>query len=300
MKKCLVITAFNRPQHLEKTLQSALKHCENIPVWIFIDGPRGVEDVINVKTCKDVAIEFKNQYRYEAKIFTSDENRGLAQSIINAANTAFSIYEYVIFLEDDIVTSKEFYKFMDLCAEVYEHNANVMQVSGFNYNNKHVNTDTLKSYFLPFTTSWGWATWRRAWQHFNNDHNHWQHYFSSIGRRRRFDAFGGFYNQLQRNYSGTIHTWAVFWYATVFEQQGLVIYPETSLIKNIGHDGTGENCGTSNLQNVNLLQSEFTKISFPENDKISKLYTFNIVYKFVLQRLKNKIKKAFFYDKKTY
>jgi hypothetical protein len=61
-----------------------------------------------------------------------------------------------------------------------------------------------------------------------------------------------YYNQVNLNKKNKIKTWAVFWYANCFLNNGLSLHPKRSYCMNIGHDGTGTNCGVDTVFNVIL------------------------------------------------
>ncbi len=65
--------------------------------------------------------------------------------------------------------------------------------------------------------------------------------------RFNLDGAHNFWGQVTANVSGKLNTWAIFWYATIFEHNGLCLNPTVSYVQNIGLDGSGENCGQGNL-----------------------------------------------------
>jgi hypothetical protein len=106
------------------------------------------------------------------------------------------------------------------------------------------------TFFIKPTSCWGWATWKHAWAYFEKnvekqiqqleDKNAWKDFTLN-------NAYPSFKEQLFLNREGKLNTWAIFWYTSVFLKDGLSLHPGKSLVQNIGHDGTGENCG-SNIQ----------------------------------------------------
>ncbi|MFT6127432.1 MAG: hypothetical protein ACJAVA_001922 [Flavobacteriaceae bacterium] len=65
-----------------------------------------------------------------------------------------------------------------------------------------------------------------------------------------------------------MNTWAIFWYATVFKREGLSLHPSKSLVNNIGHDSSGDNCGESTIYCSQVHDKPV--VIFP--DKISECY----------------------------
>ncbi|WP_426993725.1 hypothetical protein [Methylomonas sp. CM2] len=79
-------------------------------------------------------------------------------------------------------------------------------------------------------------------------------------RHFNLDGTCDFWSQVKLNASKRINTWAIFWYATIFENNGLCLTPRYSLIENIGLDGTGENCGHNNAFKVYLENQSNLKL----------------------------------------
>ena len=84
---------------------------------------------------------------------------------------------------------------------------------------------------------WGWATWYNKWRHFKKN----QKDLLKIGQKKKIKKFNlddsyNFWSQVIRNNNNKINTWAIFWYATIFENKGLCLYPKGSLVLNLGND----------------------------------------------------------------
>ena len=57
------------------------------------------------------------------------------------------------------------------------------------------------------------------------------------------DGVYDFWSQVKANKEGKINTWAIFWYATIFKNNGLCLNPVRTFVKNIGLDESGTHCG---------------------------------------------------------
>ena len=66
------------------------------------------------------------------------------------------------------------------------------------------------------------------------------------------DDSGHHWQQILDNASGLINSWDIFWYATIFEQNGLCLTPTRSLTKNIGHDGSGTYTPRTRIYDTNV------------------------------------------------
>jgi hypothetical protein len=107
---------------------------------------------------------------------------------------------------------------------------------------------------------WAWATWADRWQHFEKAPEKLIKAWDKE-KIKRFNLDGAidFWWQVKSNYFGKMDTWAIFWYASIFEQNGLCLNPTRPLVENIGHDGSGVNCGVNNLYVKNKLQTHVAK-----------------------------------------
>jgi hypothetical protein len=110
-----------------------------------------------------------------------------------------------------------------------------------------------ETFFFRAATSWGWATWARAWQHFNPDVEALMKQFDAE-QKHQFSIEGSmnFWKQMQELKSGKNNSWAIRWYASIFLKGGLTLNPAHSLVSNIGHDGSGVHSGINEIYNVSI------------------------------------------------
>ncbi len=104
---------------------------------------------------------------------------------------------------------------------------------------------------------YGWATWADRWRYFEKNPKKIVQEFSRKDIRR-FNLEGGkkFWKQLKANKKGKISTWAIFWYATIFKNQGLCLNPSHSFVRNIGFDSSGTHClNKEDKDNLSLCQN---------------------------------------------
>jgi hypothetical protein len=248
----IVLFVFNRPWHTAQTLVSLAHNnlAKKSDLIIFSDGPKTSNDISKVMKVRKYIKGLKGFK--SIKVIEQQKNIGLALSIINGVSKVINQHEKVIVMEDDIVTSPYFLTYMNDALDFYNHQEKVMHISGYMYpinNNKKLEN----TFFLKPATCWGWATWKRAWKHFNKDANFLLETFSKKNIYE-FNLNGGFdyFKQVKQNKNGRKNTWAVFWYASIFIQKGLSLHPFQSFVSNIGHDGRGIHCTESNNFDVEL------------------------------------------------
>lgn len=244
MTSPVALFVFNRPQHARYTVESLRQNklaavCD---LFIFSDGAKTEIDdakVAEVRAYLKTINGFRSIHIVERK-----NNFGLANSIIDGVTKLCADFDRVIVLEDDLIVSCAFLEYMNLALDQYSSEHKVMQISGNMF--PLLNPKALPStFFCSVTTSWGWATWKRAWDKFEPDA---QKLAGEIKKRnlcRQFDAGGNYFQMLLRQARGEIDSWAIRWYASVFLSGGLCLHPSLSLVANIGHDGTGTHCNIS-------------------------------------------------------
>lgn len=240
----VVLFVYNRPLHTKRTVE-ALKNNElahESDLIIFSDAPKNPEastKVAEVRQYIKTIDGFKS-----IKIVERDENWGLANSIIDGVAAVVNEYGRIIVLEDDLVTSSYFIAFMNNALDVYQNEERVMHISGYMF---PINISGLpETFFLRTASCWGWATWDRAWRSFKKEPERLLRDFSwEAISRFNMDGAYNFWIQVEQNANRTKNTWAIFWYASVFEAGGLCLHPAISMVSNIGHDDTGEHCKSS-------------------------------------------------------
>jgi hypothetical protein len=250
----IVLFVYNRLDHTIRTIEALKKNelAHNSRLIIYADAPKHVSDnhdVLSVRNYIKSIDGFK-----KVTIFERKENWGLANSIIDGVTKIVNEYGKIIVLEDDLVTSPYFLKFMNDALKVYEENKRIWEVGGYIYPTSYESKRDF--FFAPYITSWGWATWKDRWKYFERDAKKLINIFNKkkIKKFNLDNSDNNLWVQVIKNAEGKLHTWAVFWYATVFLNNGLTIYPKRSMVQNIGHDGSGMNCGKSDLFRVNLAE----------------------------------------------
>ena len=234
----IVLFIYNRPEHTERTVASLAANAlaAESDLIVYADGSK--------KTEHDRAVNAARAVAHEARGFKSirmierDRNLGLANSIIAGVTEVCASYGRAIIVEDDLLLSPGFLDFMNTGLARFADEDHVYQVSGYMFPNV---CEGRSSRFLPLTTTWGWGTWQRAWQHFDRNLSGLLTLEANADLRRRFDLNGA-YNYFEmacRQKNGQVDSWGIAWYLTVFLRGGLVLYPSRSLVVNAGIEGSG-------------------------------------------------------------
>jgi GR25 family glycosyltransferase involved in LPS biosynthesis len=207
------------------------------PIFVFADGPKTESDLSAVRDTRRITRQLLGD---RAVYVESCVNKGLAASIIEGVSKLCDEFGHVIVIEDDLVLAPSFLAFMNDALKFYASTDRVMQVSGYMFDVPAFRA-TKEVILLPFVTSWGWATWKRAWKRFDINATGWRGMIGNKADRRKFDLDGNYpYSRmLEKQMNGEIDSWAIRWYFTVYRRSGQVVYPSTSLVSNEGFDGSG-------------------------------------------------------------
>ncbi|MBL8315083.1 MAG: glycosyltransferase family 2 protein [Rubrivivax sp.] len=239
----IALFTFKRAKHTERTLRSLAQNPEFVrsPLYIYCDGARHPDEKAAVDATRVVAREWPHPRK---QVYEADSNRGLANSIVSGVNQLCSRHGCAIVIEDDLVLSVRFLAYMNEALDRYKSVREVMQVSGHMFPIPPSNT--AEAALLRLTTSWGWATWKRAWDHFDaSDIQGANSILKSIRQRFAFDFNGAypFSRMLSDQIAGKNDSWAIWWYLAVYKKNGLGLFPAQSLVLNAGFDGTGTHAG---------------------------------------------------------
>lgn len=267
----IVLFVYNRPDHTEKTLKALQKNLlsEQSELFVFCDGPKTDTDhttILNIEKTREI-VRSKNWCK-EVTVYESETNKGLAISIKEGVAKIINQFGKIIVLEDDIVTAKGFLKYMNDALNLYESNNKVMHIGSYlPYTNSVKNLP--ETFFSRFMSCWGWATWKTSWNQANWDESELYEQIKDPKVRYEFNLEGvlNFHEQLENNINGSINTWAIKWFTNIFICNGLCLYPSHSLTKNIGFDGTGENCDLLDVKEREGVRDfiKVTKIKIEES-----------------------------------
>lgn len=238
----IVLFVYNRPWHTRRTIEALLGNdlASASRLVIYSDAPKDDNAVQGVNEVREY-IHTVTGFR-DVTITERDTNWGLSKSVIEGVTGVIQEHGKIIVVEDDIVTSPYFLKFMNEALDFYQHQSGVWHVSGWNY---PVESNHPEDTFLwRVMNCWGWATWADRWSLFEkNAEKLVREWNKDDIKRFNLDGATNFWWQVEANYSGQINTWAIFWYATIFRNNGLCLNPAQTFVDNIGHDGSGVHCG---------------------------------------------------------
>lgn len=247
----ILLFVYNRLEHTKRCVDSLLANelSSHSDLMIYADGARDDAARPGVSRVREY-IHSINGFK-SVTIVERDENWGLARNVIDGVTTVVNARGRVIVVEDDLVLSPYFLQFMNDALDVYQDEPRVGHIQACDFTRDPSLPDT---FLIKFTGSWGWATWQRAWQHFNADGAELLQQLEQRQLTRRFDFNGkyGFTRMLRRQIEGKNNSWAIRWNASLFLADILSLNVGRSLVSNEGFDGSGTNCGAGDLYGSDL------------------------------------------------
>lgn len=235
----VLLIVWRRPDSTRQVID-AIRPAAPQRLYVACDGhnPARPEEAEMVAATRAV-IEQTVDWPCQVKRRYSDQNQGCRLGVSSAISWFFEQEEEGIILEDDIVVHPDFFPYCTALLEHYRHDTRVWAISGDNFQDGQWRGSG--SYFFSHLFHcWGWASWRRAWQHYDADLRTWPAFRDSGGLVHVFP------NKIERAYYGAIweglyryqqpDTWDYQWLYTLMAHSGLVILPNVNLACNIGFD----------------------------------------------------------------
>jgi len=258
----IVLFTYNRPDHTRRTLEALRNNhlSSRSELHIFSDGYRGEADKGEVMKVRELIRSVEGFA--EVHIEERADNTGLSTNIIEGVTRIINEHGKVIVLEDDLITSPFFLTFMNEALERYQQEEKIAHVHGFCFPLQ----DLPDVFLIKWTGSWGWATWKRAWNLFNPDGEELLSEIMRQKRSREFDFNGNypFTRMLRRQVNRENDSWAIRWNASLFLNDLLSLNAGKSLVQNIGFDGSGRHSGSDKIYTTPLhreaLSTELSEI----------------------------------------
>ncbi|PNE25381.1 glycosyl transferase [Tannerella sp. oral taxon 808] len=287
----IVLFTYNRPVHTRQTIDALLKneYASESDLIIFSDAPKNCVAEDGVRQTRAYLRGFTG-FR-SIKLIERAENMGLAANIIDGVTQVVNEYGRIIVLEDDLLTSPYFLKYMNEALSMYEHADEVISVHGYVYPVKKLLPE---NFFLIHTDSLGWGTWKDKWVYFNPNGEELLRQLTQkrLLRQFNFDGSYDFAKMLRRQIKGENNSWAIRWYASAFLNNKLSLYPGRSLIFHNGSDGSGTNYGGDSALDVELSDRPIllNPLAFHEDSKAKQAFIHYFRYTVLWHKIRYRIK----------
>jgi len=233
VKAPVAFLIFNRPGQTARVFES-IRAARPARLFVVADGPRNEEE--RVKCMDTRAVLDGIDWECEVLKNYSEINLGCGKRVSTGLSWVFENTDRAIILEDDCLPSESFFGFCDELLERYKDDERIMHIGGISYQDP----DTIAGgdyYFSKYTHIWGWATWSRAWRHYDFDMKSWPEFNKSGGLDTVFAsrAEKKYWSEtMDKAWQKKINTWDYQWTFACWSQSGLAVIPRLNLVQNIG------------------------------------------------------------------
>jgi hypothetical protein len=277
----ILLLPFNRPTIIAEVID-ALRVVKPKRIFVVADGPRSNrpgEAELCEKTRKTV-LE-KLDWGCEVTTLFRNENLGVGRGIDEAITWFFEHVDQGIILEDDCVPNPSFFDFCNEMLKRYKDDEHVGVISGNNFISPatltEIDPEAVKYYFVRPTYTWGWATWKRAWDKHDLTMTSWPEHHANKFLQKTFknknvaDFFDHSFEYAYKKRSA----WDTPWFFTCLINGMLSITPPRNLISNIGVFGAHESSSNDSLNNLKTEAIDIAALKHPDiiapNEKIENL-----------------------------
>jgi len=231
----VALLIFNRPDTTAQVFQAIAK-AKPPKLLVVADGPRSSRPGEAEKCQATRAIIEQVDWPCEVITHYADTNMGCKLRVSSGISWIFEQVEEAIILEDDCLPDPTFFRYCQEMLERYRDNERVGMVSGGNLQFGQTRGQG-SYYFSKYTHIWGWASWRRAWKHYDRDIVLWPSFRDQGLLEQLFETDGErtyWRNSFQWVHEGSLDTWDVSWTFTALTHGLLQVVPNVNLISNIG------------------------------------------------------------------
>jgi hypothetical protein len=259
LKTPVALLIFNRPETTARVFEMIRR--ARPPILLLVaDGARlnHPGEVESVATTRSIV----EQVDWPCKVLKnySNTNLGCRRRVSSGLDWVFQTVETAIILEDDCLPHPTFFRFCEELLEKYKDDENIMHISGNNFQFDHKQGQS-SYYFSRYAHVWGWASWRRAWRHYDVNMKRW------TGAESKDLFLSDFTNPAEKRFwkvkwdgasAGRIDTWDFQWVFACLAQKSLSIVPNVNLVSNIGFGLNATHTGnTSNLADIPSVAMTF-------------------------------------------
>ncbi|OAI41378.1 hypothetical protein AYO41_01630 [Verrucomicrobia bacterium SCGC AG-212-E04] len=261
----VVLIIFNRPHETRRVFE-AIRQVSPKRLLVAADGPRkGISG--DVERCNEARRATENiDWPCEVGRRYLDENLGCRRAVSSAITWVFEQVDEAIILEDDCLPDSTFFRFTTELLEHYRMDERVGMISGNNFVPLEKSPSKgMNYYFSRHCHIWGWATWRRAWWHFDLEMKDWP---AMRKKRRWLEALTGSsvaanfwrraFDDAFEGHPDGLNTWDGAWTYACWLHGMLSVVPARNLVQNIGFGGEGTHTNSSDaVTNVPAASLEF-------------------------------------------
>ena len=264
MKTPVLLLIFNRPDTTRRVVE-ALRQARPEKLYIAADGPRpdrtGEKELC--AQARAIALNATGDCRVR-KLFRRS-NLGCKRAVSSAISWFFTNEPEGIILEDDCLPGESFFRFCETLLSRYRTDQRIMHISGNNFQQGKPR-GSASYYFSRYSHVWGWASWRRAWRHYDVRMTSLPEFLRTNQLRSIFPAARVqryWREKLRATHDGRIDTWDYQWAYAVWSQNGLSVLPNVNLVRNIGYGARATHTSGTDQLVASMKSGEIDRIIHP-------------------------------------
>lgn len=226
---------FNRPGETARVFE-AVARARPRTLLLVADGPRPTVPRDAERCAATRAVVDRIDWPCDVLHNFSDRNLGCTNRVVSGLDWAFSRVDCAIVLEDDCVPDPSFFPYAEALLERYYDDERIVHIAGSGLGHP-IRTAADSYIFSRFPIPWGWATWSRAWRHFDVRMTDWPLLRDSGWLQTLLGdpvAVAAWEDIFGRVYAGGVNDWTFQWVYTCWRLDGLSTIPSVNLVSNIG------------------------------------------------------------------
>jgi hypothetical protein len=235
MNTPVALILFNRPETTAQVF-AAIRAAAPPRLLLIADGPR-TDRPGEAALCRETrAVTDAIDWPCRIDRNFSDVNLGCGQRLSSGLDWVFEQVPEAIVLEDDCLPDPSFFAYCDALLARYRNDERVGLITGTSFRTVPMRTED-SYYFSRYPMVWGWASWRRAWRHYDFRLKSWPELKAGQWLDDLLDgpAAVRFWSRLfDRAAAGEIDTWDYQLVCALWAQSALTIAPRSNLVQNIG------------------------------------------------------------------
>jgi len=263
VRSSVLFLVFNRPETTRQVFNT-IRAARPPKLYVAADGPRQSR-CGEAQLCSEVRdIVGAVDWPCEVNTLFRTNNLGCKEGVSGGIAWFFTHESEGIILEDDVLPIPTFFDFCDELLERYRNDDRVAMISGSNLVSGHASAS--ESYFFTnYCNIWGWATWRRVWEHYDVTMKEWPRWRDNGGLARVSNGKLGFESYwrgvLDAAHGGKIDTWDYQWTFNCWRLGGLTILPKYNQTRNLGFGAGATHTTTEAPKFLESLRTE--QLMFP-------------------------------------
>lgn len=260
----LLLLAYNRPDKVRRLIDR-LRTQRPMTIMVAVDGPKpgNATDQARVQAVRDAVSEI--DWTDDVDTLFRPVNLGLRKAVAGAVSWAVEKHGEVIVLEEDVLPGDLFLPYMTRMLDRFRDDSRIAHISGYNIVPQS-ELSSAGSRLTHYPESIAWATWARAWAHFD-DSLEWG---SSVPIAELARTTGSRVSAVRWKQSfrdaatNRIGTWAYRWIASMWSRGDVVLSPNHNLVTYAGYDEGTNSALKAPWKELPLFEGELEELDDAE------------------------------------